>query len=237
MTSVTLAPTAAETAAGPETHLVRRYVPAQQVIHWIGVISFFLLLLTGVALLFPPLSFLAKGGTSGVIHRIGAIAFILLPALYLLRMPRKAFELVRESFTYGREELAWFKHMPGYFLGSTRNLPPQGRLNAGQKLHHAATFLMFNTVTLSGLIMWFGKGQLGPEGLSAVVIVHDISMLGLSVMMIGHVYFTFLYGALSGMVTGKVSEEYARMEHSKWYESLQAETPAAAEKTEARPAE
>ena len=177
----------------------------------------------------------AVSGTSGVIHRVGAIAFILLPALYMLRMPRKALDLVRESFTYDREDLAWFKHMPGYFLGSTRNLPPQGRLNAGQKLHHAATFLMFNTVTLSGLIMWFAKGQLGPDGLSWVVIVHDISMLGLSVMMIGHVYFTFLYGALSGMVTGKVTEEYARMEHSKWFESLQPETPVAAEKTEARP--
>ncbi len=234
MTSATLVP-AGDTAAVTTPHLVRRYVPAQQVIHWIGVISFFMLLLTGVALLFPPLSFLAKGGTSGVIHRIGAIAFILLPALYLLRMPRKALDLVRESFTYDREDLAWFKHMPGYFLGSTRNLPPQGRLNAGQKLHHAATFLMFNTVTLSGLIMWFAKGQLGPDGLSWVVIVHDISMLGLSVMMIGHVYFTFLYGALSGMVTGKVTEEYARMEHSKWFESLQPETPVAAEKTEARP--
>ena len=240
MTSAILAPTldtVADPAAVTATHLVRRYVPAQQVIHWIGVISFFMLLLTGVALFFPPLSFLAQGGTSGVIHRIGAIAFILLPALYMLRMPRKALELVRESFTYGREDWEWFKHMPGYFLGSTRNLPPQGRLNAGQKLHHAATFLMFNSVAISGLLMWFAKGQLGPDGLSAVVIVHSISMLGLSVMMIGHVYFTFLYGALSGMVTGKVTEEYARMEHSKWFESLQPETPVAAEKTEARPAE
>ena len=169
MTSATLVPavdTAAGTKADTATHLVRRYVPAQQVIHWIGVISFFMLLFTGVVLLFTLLSFLAKGGTSGVIHRIGAIAFILLPALYLLRMPRKALDLVRESFTYDREEWEWFKHMPGYFLGSTRNLPPQGRLNAGQKLHHAATFLMFNTVTLSGLIMWFAKGQLGPDGLS-----------------------------------------------------------------------
>lgn len=84
MTSATLVP-AGDTAAVTTPHLVRRYVPAQQVIHWIGVISFFMLLLTGVALLFTPLSFLAKGGTSGVIHRIGAIAFILLPALYLPR--------------------------------------------------------------------------------------------------------------------------------------------------------
>jgi formate dehydrogenase subunit gamma len=238
MTSTPLGPLApALPTAAESPHMVRRYVPAQQVIHWIGVISFFTLLLTGLALLVPPLSFLTRGGASGVIHRIGAVAFILLPALYMLRMPRKALELVRESFTYGREEWEWFKRMPGYFLGSTRHLPPQGRLNAGQKLHHAATFMMFNSVAVSGLLMWFAKGQLGPDGLSVVAIVHGASMLGLSVLMVGHVYFTFLYGALSGMVTGKVTEEYARMEHSKWYESLQQETEAAAESTQTRPAE
>jgi formate dehydrogenase subunit gamma len=57
-------------------------------------------------------------------------------------------------------------------------------------------------------------------------------MLGLSVLMIGHVYFTFLYGALPAMRTGFVSEGYARMEHRRWFESLAAEAlvvPAATE--------
>ena len=49
---------------------------------------------------------------------------------------------------------------------------------------------------------------------------HDLSMLGLSVLMIGHVYFTFLYQASSAMRTGYVTEEYARMEHRRWLETL-----------------
>jgi formate dehydrogenase subunit gamma len=110
--------------------------------------------------------------------------------------------------------------MPAYLFGRTRGLPPQGRLNAGQKLHHAGTFLMFVTVSVSGFILWLGKGRLGPNGLAVTAMVHDLSMLGLSVLMVGHVYFTFLYHAFSAMWTGFVTEDYARMEHRKWFDGL-----------------
>jgi formate dehydrogenase subunit gamma len=200
--------------------LVRRYLPAQRVIHWIGAASFLTLLLSGIVLLFPPLSFLAAGGLSRLFHRIAAIPFVLLPIAYAVLLPRQAKELLSESLTYGREDWEWLKRMPAYLLGRTRGLPPQGRLNAGQKLHHAGTFLMFVTVSVSGFILWLGTGHLGPSGLAGTAMVHDLSMLGLSVLMIGHVYFTFLYDALSAMRTGLVTEQYARMEHLKWLETL-----------------
>jgi formate dehydrogenase subunit gamma len=200
--------------------LVRRYLPAQRLIHWVGVSSFLLLLLSGIALLFSPLASLAAGGFSRLLHRIAAIPFVALPIAYTLLLPRQAKELLAESLAYSRADRAWLKHMPAYLLGRTRDLPPQGRLNAGQKLHHAATFLMFVTVSASGFVLWFGKGQLGPGGLAIAAMVHDLSMLGLSIMMIGHVYFTFLYDALSAMWTGYITEDYARMEHLKWLEAL-----------------
>jgi formate dehydrogenase subunit gamma len=186
------------------------------------VSSFLLLLLSGLALLFPPLSFLAADGVSRLIHRLAVLPFVLLPVLYAILLPRQARELLTESFTYTRDDLEWFKHMPAYVMGRTKGLPPQGRLNAGQKIHHASTFVMFVTVAASGFGLWFGVGRLGPDGHALTAMVHDLSMLGLSVLMIGHVYFTFLYEALSGMVTGFVSEQYARMEHLKWFEALSA---------------
>lgn len=219
----------------PAPRLVARYRPAQRLIHWLGVGSFLLLLLSGLALLFPPLAFLAAGGTSRLIHRLAVAPFVLLPILYALLLPRQALELVTESFTYTRDDLEWFKHMPAYVLGRTKGLPPQGRLNAGQKIHHASTFLMFVSVAASGFVLWFGVGRLGPDGHALAAMVHDLSMLGLSVLMIGHVYFTFLYDALSGMVTGFVTEQYARMEHLRWFQSLapaEAAAPASAAETE-----
>ncbi len=200
--------------------LVQRYLPAQRFIHWIGVASFLTLLISGVALLFPPLSFLAAGGLSRLVHRIAVFPFVALPFVYAILLPKQTKELLTESLRYNREDWEWLKCMPAYLLGRTRGLPPQGRVNAGQKLHHAGTFLMFVTVTVSGFVLWFGKGRLGANGLAVGAIVHDLSMLGLSVLMIGHVYFTFLYDALSAMLTGSVTEQYAWMEHRKWFETL-----------------
>ncbi|HUL58878.1 MAG TPA: cytochrome b/b6 domain-containing protein [Anaeromyxobacteraceae bacterium] len=201
--------------AAPPPRLVRRYGLAQRVLHWIGVGSFLLLLLSGLAL-FHPLGALAAGGYSRVLHRLAAVPFAVLPLVYAVLLPAEARALIAESLTYGPRERAWLKRLPAYVMGRTHGLPPQGRLNAGQKLHHAATFFMFATVSGSGAVLWLAKGHLGAAGLAAAAIVHDLSMLGLTVLMVGHVYFTFLYGALPAMWTGWVTEEYARMEHADW---------------------
>jgi formate dehydrogenase subunit gamma len=200
--------------------LVRRYLRAQRLIHWIGVVTFLALLGSGLVLLWSPLSFLAAGGWSRLVHRLAVIPFLGLPIAYAVLLPREAKHLLVESFTYTRDDWRWLRRMPAYLLGCTRGLPPQGRLNAGQKLHHAGTFLMFATISVSGFVLWLGSGQLGPAGLAVFAMVHDVSMLGLTVLMIGHVYFTMLYDALSAMRTGLVSETYARLEHGKWVEAL-----------------
>ena len=206
--------------ASDSMRLVRRYLPAQRLVHWVGVPAFLVLLFSGVALLFPPLAFLATGGTSRLVHQIASFILAALPIVYIVLNPKAAKELLRETFTYTRDDIAWFKHMPAYFFGRTRGLPPQGRINAGQKIHHAATFIMFVTIGVSGFVLMFGKGQLGPDGLGIVAMIHDLSMLGLTVLMIGHLYFTLVYDALSSMLTGFVTEEYAKMEHPKWLEEL-----------------
>ncbi len=209
--------------------LVQRYKLAQRVVHWLGVGSFAILLFSGLALLVPQLAFLAAGGFSRLAHRIAAVGFMAMPIVYALLVPHDAIELLKESFSYGRKDLAWFKHMPAYVLGSTKGLPPAGRINAGQKIHHALTFIMFVTVAASGIALWFAQPTLGPDGLALVLSVHDVSMMGLTVLMLGHMYFTFLYGALPAMTTGYVTESYARMEHGEWYETLAAANTAAAE--------
>lgn len=203
------------------THLVQRYQPAQRVLHWVGVGSFLVLLASGIVLL-PPLGALAAGGLSRLVHRVAAIPFVLVPVAYAVLLPHVARELVRESLSFGVRDREWLARMPAYLLGRTRGLPPQGRLNAGQKLHHASTFLLLLAVSASGVALWSWKGALGPAGLALAATVHDLSTLGLALLMIGHVYFTLLYGALPAMRTGYVSEAYARLEHSDWLAQLAA---------------
>jgi formate dehydrogenase subunit gamma len=202
---------------------ILRYRLSQRLIHWFGVAGFMLLLVTGLILEISQLSFLAAGGVSRTLHRIGAVIYILWPIAYGLINPRQFMEVIKDSLTYGRDELEWFKHVPLYFSGRACMMPPQGRVNAGQKIHHLGVGIASITIVISGFILWFGKGNLGVNGLAATAIVHDISMLVLTILFVGHSYFTFLYGALPAMISGYVTEEYARLEHSKWLASLKNE--------------
>lgn len=213
------------------SRLILRYRANQRIVHWLGVIAVAALLVTGLALMVRPLSFLAYSGISPYIHRAAAIVFMALPIVYAVANRRAFGELLKESFTYTRADLAWLRRFLPYAFGHTEGLPPQGRLNAGQKLHHAATFIAFIVVTLTGLVLWFGKGSLGPTGLAATAAAHDVAMFLIVVLLVGHVYFTFVYNALPGMTTGYVTEDYARMEHARWLESM-TDAAASAEQTE-----
>lgn len=198
-----------------------RYRVGQRIVHAVLATSFLMLLFTGLMILWQPLTQFARDGTSGIIHRIGAGLFILVPILYLIVDRRGAKELLVESFTYDKDDIEWFKHAGRYFIGRAVGMPPQGRLNAGQKLHHAGVVVTSATVVFSGILMWFAKGSLGATGLALTATIHDLSMLALTVLLVGHLYFTFVYKALSGMTTGYVSKEDAEIEHPKWVEEME----------------
>lgn len=204
---------------------VLRYTRPERLVHWLGASSVLILLLTGLLLLWAPMGALAAGGYSRLLHRLGALLFLAAPALYAALNRAHLRRLLTEPFRFDRDDLRWLLMAPRYFLGHAKAMPPQGRINAGQKLHHAGTFLAFVVVTISGFALWFGKAALGAEGMAVAAMLHDLSMLAVTVLMIGHVYFTLVYGALPAMTTGYVSEEYARLEHAKWLEELRAATP------------
>ena len=202
--------------------VIVRYRRTQRIVHAFLATSFVVLLITGLALIWGPLSFLAEGGTSRLVHRIGAVIFMAVPALYLITDREGAKELVYDSFHYDKDDIEWFKNIFKYFFGHAAVMPPQGRLNAGQKGHHAAVILVSGTVVVSGLLLWFGKSWLSTTTLSWVVVAHDASMLILTLFLIGHLYFTSVYKAIGGMTNGWIEEVDARLEHPKWVEEAEA---------------
>lgn len=204
-----------------EEEKLLRYRVGQRIVHAVLATSFLMLLFTGLMILWQPLTLWARDGTSGLIHRIGAVLFMLVPILYLIVDRRGAKELLVESFTYDKDDIEWFKHAGRYFIGRAVGMPPQGRLNAGQKLHHAGVVITSATVVFSGIFMWYAKGNLGANGLALAASIHDLSMLALTVLLAGHLYFTFVYKALSAMTTGYVPKEDALIEHPKWVEEIE----------------
>ncbi len=214
----------------PSQRKVLRYRVGPRIIHAVLASSFVALLLTGLVLLWGPLSALAAGGSSRLIHRVGAVAFMTVPLLYLLFDRPAAKELLWDSFRYDKDDIAWLRHVIRYYFGRAEGMPPQGRLNAGQKLHHAAVVIVSALVVASGIVLWVGKGSLGASLLASTAIVHDLSMLVLTVLLIGHLYFTFVYDALPGMVTGYIPEDDARLEHAKWIDEISTPAHGAADK-------
>jgi len=204
----------------PHERQVLRYRIGPRIIHAMLASSFLILLITGLMLVWGPLAPYAAGGGSRLLHRIGAVVFMLIPVAYLLFDRPAAKELLWDSFHYDRDDWEWLKHVYRYFFGHAAEMPPQGRLNAGQKLHHAGVVIFSAAIVASGIVLWAGKGSFTPNSLALTAMVHDISMLVLTVLLVGHLYFTFVYSALQGMVKGYIPETEARLEHSKWVESL-----------------
>jgi formate dehydrogenase subunit gamma len=208
---------------------ILRYRKRPRIVHAILASSFLILLLTGLLILWSPLSFLAAGGTSRWLHRVAAIGFMSVPFVYWFADRDGAKELMIDSFKYDRDDYRWLKRFWSYAFGHTANMPKQGRLNAGQKMHHALVMLLSASIVASGLVMWFFMPSLGPTGQAWAAVIHDLSMLALSLLLVGHLYFTFVYKALSGMTRGYVDVEEARLEHAKWVEEIEQEAAAAAE--------
>lgn len=216
MTAIEQAPA----AAAPEEK-IQRFRPGQRYVHLLVAVSFVVLFLSGLPLIWSPLSFLAAGGYTRIIHRIAAVGFMAVPILYFIVDRKGAKELIVDSFSYDRDDLRWLLSMGQYFLGNAHGMPPQGRLNAGQKLHHAAVIVLSAGVVFSGLALWFLTDTLGPAGLGWALTVHNVTMLILVLLLVGHIYFTVVYKAILAMHTGYVSRADAALEHPKWVAELE----------------
>ena len=203
-------------------HEVEKYRLPIRVLHWIHSGAFVLLFLTGLILFIPGLGFLAEDSWTRIIHRVGEAIFIIIPLIYLIVNPKSALHGIKMAFTWGSDDIGWIKALPSYyFKGDESKMPPQGEMNTGQKLWWLIVLVFGLLFIITGLIMWFAKTTASPSLLQAMVLIHDISFIVAGVMFFVHIYngvfhplFNEAWAAITG---GKVSAEYAKKHHGKWY--------------------
>lgn len=211
--------TQASPPAGSPDERIPRYARPQRIHHWLLAGGFVGLLVTGLAVLLGAPAEVLRA--TGLVHRAAAVLLTVAPIYYAVTYPKGLVTLVRDSFTYDKDDVQWLLHAPAYFIGHAEKMPPQGRINAGEKVHHALVIVSLVAIAISGYVLWAGKGA-NPTAFLAAGLVHDVSMAVLTVLFIGHLYFTFVYQALGAMVDGTVTRRYALMEHRKWLEALDA---------------
>jgi formate dehydrogenase subunit gamma len=201
---------------------VEKYRKPIRILHWIHSGAFVLLFLTGLILFIPGLGFLAEDGYTRIIHRVGAAIFIIIPLIYLIINPAAVGRGLKKAFTWGSADMGWLKAAPGYyFLGKEGDMPPQDEMNTGQKLWWLMTIVFGIIFVITGLIMWFAKTTAAPGLLQWMTFIHDVAFIVAGSMFLLHIYLGVFHPmmteAWSSMISGKISEEYAKKHHAKWY--------------------
>ena len=121
--------------------------------------------------------------------------------------------------------MGWLKAAPRYyFLGDESGMPPQGSMNTGQKMWWLLTLVFGIVFVLTGLVMWFFKTTAAPAALEWMVLLHDISFIVTGAMFLVHIYLGIFHPAMteawSAITGGKISVEYAKKHHGKWYDQV-----------------
>jgi formate dehydrogenase subunit gamma len=201
---------------------VEKYTRPVRILHWVHTGAFCVLFLTGLVLFIPALGFLAEDSWTRVVHRIGAAVFIIAPVIYLVLDPGSAMRGLRQAFTWGSDDIGWLKAAPVYyFQGKEEHMPPQGAMNTGQKMWWFIVVVFSVIFVITGAVMWFAKEAAPASALQWMVFVHDVSFIVTGAMLFVHIYLgvfhplmTESWGAMAG---GRISAEYARAHHEKWY--------------------
>ena len=201
---------------------VEKYKLSSRWLHWVHGGAFVLLLITGLFLFVPWFSQAALFGWSRLAHRIGALVFMGAPLIFLVFNLKRSLLFVKEAFVWGKEDIGWFKAAPSYYFGGDPSeMPPQERANTGQKLFWLVAFLGGGVFVITGLIMWGFKGMVSPAIFQWCVLFHDLALISVGGFFVVHFYLSVLHPrmteSLRSMIKGKVSAEYAKSHHGKWY--------------------
>ncbi|MFC1961905.1 formate dehydrogenase subunit gamma [Chloroflexota bacterium] len=209
-------------------HEVEKYTKPIRILHWVHTAAFVILFLTGLVLFIPQLGFLAQDSWTRIIHRIAAILFVLAPIIHLILDWKGSWNGLRKAFTWGSEDIGWLQAAPRYyFLGDESAMPAQGSMNTGQKMWWFIVIVFGVVFAITGLIMWFFKATAPVMLLQWMVLLHDVAFIVAGAMLFVHIYLAVFHPLMNeawgSMINGKISTEYAKAHHGKWYEEISKE--------------
>jgi formate dehydrogenase subunit gamma len=179
---------------------------SERVNHWVLMLSFFVLFLTGFGFAFQgTLGWInvAFGGVhvASFIHRWVGLIF-LISVLFTIG------SYLGEALKFGPEDSDWIAKRGGY-LGTHEPLMPQGRLNLGQKLFYLL-------VLLGGLVIWLVTESRGVTLFAHIL--HNLAFFAFVIAVPIHIYLATAAnpGTFRVMTRGTVPLEWARKRHGKW---------------------
>jgi formate dehydrogenase subunit gamma len=206
----------------PSGRLMRRFSPLEQVIHWSTAISFSVLGLSGLVMLF---------GKHLLLPIIGYTLFAWLTALcknlhnfiaplFIVAVLATIVIFFRDNFPKSYDWL-WFKRAWAWFTKSEHI--PTGRFNAGEKAWFwGGVILLSAFVAWSGVILLFPNFDQTRAVMQDAWSVHAIAALIYIAISLGHIYMGTIgvEGSYGAMREGYVDETWAKEHHEIWYNEV-----------------
>ena len=190
-----------------------RFGRAERAVHWTNALLMITMLVTGSFLYFGPLSALV--GRRETIKTIHVYCGLMLPIPVLLGLLSRRYRA--DAHRLGRfddEDWKWLK--------SWGRRGRVAKFNAGQKLNAAFVAGAIPVMLATGSIMrWFKPFPLSWR--TGATFVHDWVFLALLVVVIGHIGKALADPtALKGMISGRVTRDWARRNRPRWFDELDA---------------
>jgi formate dehydrogenase subunit gamma len=200
--------------------MVQKTTAFERFVHLLMAVSGIVLLLTGLGFLYPKelgwLNTLFGGQTIALdIHNWGGVVFAVSIILSLGT-------LLPESLKWSKEDSQWLGMLGGY-LSKDKVTPPQGKLNAGQKIVALSVIVFGIMVSVSGFMMWWTAGDKSIMNLG--LLLHSIAFVVFAILMPLHIYMTTAAnpGTFRIMTRGDIPLYWAKKKHPKWVKEIGAE--------------
>ena len=207
--------------AQPTGRQMPRFTPFERTIHWTVAISFTILAISGLVMLFGKYVLLPIIG-----HTLFAWLTILLKNMHNFVGPLFSVAVVVLFFTFLKNnwpklhDMTWL--VKGGGLASGEHIPSD-KFNAGEKVWFWLGALVLGLVaSVSGLILNFPNFEQSRALMQLSNVIHVIATVIFMSMALGHIYMGTIgmAGAFNAMKTGYVDEAWAKEHHEYWYEQM-----------------
>jgi formate dehydrogenase subunit gamma len=198
---------------------IERFGRTERAAHWLLASTFMVMLFTGMCLYLPVLARILDRPTAKAWHLWSAVILgVGLVGLVAAGDRRRLARFTAEADRFDADDIAWLKGGPRRLLDHD-DAPPQGRLNAGQKLNTALSLGLMVVLAITGTLLWLGERDTAYR-FAGTVLAHDFASLAIAFLVMGHLYLAVLHPAtrhaLRGMVHGDVDRAWAERHHAKW---------------------
>ena len=206
----------------PEERLLR-FALVERLAHWTYATFFLLALVIGLLMWIPGTRARMGSSRQQISHLHGGLGLLMIvvPLLVFLVLDRRRLsEDLREIDIWDRDDRAWFwRALRGNTL-LRREMPPQGRFNAGQKANAIIVAAIAVGFLVTGSLLLAGP-QLPAWLVSRALLLHQVLAVAAIALFVGHLLHVFStrHGrdSLRAMTGGTMSETVARERHEKWW--------------------